>query len=112
MRITADIANNSIIVYASEENYRIIERALNQLDRPKLQVAIDVTIAEVTLNDELSYGVQFFLDNRARLDEQSTTATDRGRQRHQPQPAGLQLRRRQRGFAAGRSSTLCTSIPT
>ena len=39
----------------------IIERALDQLDRPQLQVAVDVTIAEVTLNDSLSYGVQFFL---------------------------------------------------
>jgi general secretion pathway protein D len=63
VRITADVANNSILVYANEENYRIIERALNQLDRPKLQVAIDVTIAEVTLNHDLSYGVQYFLTN-------------------------------------------------
>ena len=63
VRITADVANNSILVYASEEDYRIIERALTQLDRPKLQVAIDVTVAEVTLNHDLSYGVQFFLTN-------------------------------------------------
>jgi general secretion pathway protein D len=34
---------------------------LNQLDRPQAQVAIDLTIAEVTLNDQLAYGVQFFL---------------------------------------------------
>ena len=54
MRITPDVANNAILIYADEENYRIIERALVQLDRPKLQVAIDVTIAEVTLNDDLS----------------------------------------------------------
>jgi general secretion pathway protein D len=53
-----------VLIYASEENYRIIERALNQLDRPKLQVAIDVTIAEVDLTDDLSYGVQFFLNSR------------------------------------------------
>ena len=33
--------------------YRIIERALNQLDRPIAQVAIDVTIAEVHLNNDL-----------------------------------------------------------
>ena len=64
VRITPDVANNSVLIYASEENYRIIERALNQLDRPKLQVAIDVTIAEVTLNDDLSYGVQFFIHNK------------------------------------------------
>ena len=55
--------NNSILIYASPEDYRIIERTLNQLDRPKLQVAIDVTIAEVDLNDALNYGVQFFLTN-------------------------------------------------
>ena len=73
VRITADVANNSILVYASEEDYRIIERALIQLDRPKLQVAIDVTIAEVTLNDQLDYGVQFFLDKGAVLNVSQST---------------------------------------
>ena len=73
VRITADVANNSILVYASEEDYRIIERALTQLDRPKLQVAIDVTIAEVTLNDQLDYGVQFFLDKGAVLNVSQST---------------------------------------
>ena len=47
----------------SAENYQIIQRTLDQLDRPKLQVAIDVTIAEVTLDNSLNYGVQFFLAN-------------------------------------------------
>jgi general secretion pathway protein D len=63
VRITADDTNNSILIYANRENYQIIESTLNQLDRPKLQVAIDVTIAEVDLNDNLNYGVQFFLAN-------------------------------------------------
>jgi len=61
VRILPDVANNSIVVYANAENYRIIERALNQLDRPQAQVAVDVTIAEVELNNNLQYGVQFFL---------------------------------------------------
>jgi general secretion pathway protein D len=61
VRITADPVNNALLIYANQENYRIIERTLQQLDRPQLQVAIDATIAEVTLNDNLSYGVQFFL---------------------------------------------------
>lgn len=73
VRITADVANNSILVYASEEDYRIIGRALTQLDRPQLQVAIDVTIAEVTLNDQLNYGVQFFL-NGGTLQNVATTS--------------------------------------
>jgi general secretion pathway protein D len=61
VRITADVVNNSLLIYASQENYRIIERALQQIDRPQMQVAIDATIAEVTLNNDLNYGVQFFL---------------------------------------------------
>ena len=61
IRITADVVNNSLLIYASEANYRIIESALRQIDRPQLQVAFDATIAEVTLNDSLTYGVQFFL---------------------------------------------------
>ena len=44
-----------------QQSYAIIAKALEQLDRPKLQVAIDTTIAEVTLNDTMGYGVQFFL---------------------------------------------------
>jgi len=63
VRITADIANNTILIYGNEESYKLIERTLNQIDRPKLQVAIDVTIAEVTLNNDLNYGVQFYLQN-------------------------------------------------
>jgi general secretion pathway protein D len=61
VRITADIVHNALLIYASQENYRIVERTLVQIDRPQLQVAIDATIAEVTLNDNLSYGVQAFL---------------------------------------------------
>jgi general secretion pathway protein D len=64
VRITPDIVNNAILIYANQENYRIIERTLNQLDRPQLQVAIELTIAEVTLNDSLNYGVQFFLRSK------------------------------------------------
>lgn len=64
VRITADQVNNSLLIYASQENYRIIERTLLQLDQPQLQVAIEATVAEVTLNDQLAYGVQFFLTSK------------------------------------------------
>jgi general secretion pathway protein D len=66
VRITADVTSNALLIYASTENYQIIERTLSQLDRPQLQVAIDATVAEVTLNDNLSYGVQFFLQSQYR----------------------------------------------
>jgi general secretion pathway protein D len=61
VRITPDIVNNSILVYASQETQRIVEQTLRQIDRPLMQVAIDATVAEVTLNDTLSYGVQYYL---------------------------------------------------
>jgi general secretion pathway protein D len=61
VRITADVLNNSVLIYARPDEYKLVERTLIQLDRPKLQVAVDVTIAEVDLNDQLNYGVQFFL---------------------------------------------------
>lgn len=61
VRITADAVNNTLLIYADQENYSIIASTLQQVDQPQLQVAIDATIAEVTLNNELSYGVQFYL---------------------------------------------------
>jgi general secretion pathway protein D len=64
VRIAADTVNNTLLIYANQEQYRVIERTLQQIDRPQLQVAIDATIAEVTLNDTLTYGVQFFLKSK------------------------------------------------
>jgi general secretion pathway protein D len=84
VRITPDLVNNSLLIYADQGNYRIIESALQQVDQPQLQVAIDATIAEVDLTDELQYGVQFFLTSHALglrpdqgsiLNSTSTTAT-------------------------------------
>jgi general secretion pathway protein D len=62
IRITPDVTNNSILVYANLETQRIVEQTLRQIDRPPMQVAIDATVAEVTLNDALTYGVQYFLN--------------------------------------------------
>jgi general secretion pathway protein D len=64
VRITADAANNSIVVYSNQEDYRVVERALRDIDRPRLQVAIEATVAEITLTDDLQYGVQYFLTSK------------------------------------------------
>jgi general secretion pathway protein D len=84
VRITPDVVNNELLIYADQGNYRIIESALRQVDQPQLQVAINATIAEVDLTDELQFGVQFFLtshalglrpDQGSLLNSTSTTAT-------------------------------------
>lgn len=64
VRITPDVINNTLLIYADQGNYRIVEATLQQIDKPQLQVAIDATIAEVTLTNELSYGVQTFLQSK------------------------------------------------
>lgn len=61
VRITADVTNNAVLVYANNESQRIVEQTIRQIDRPQRQIAIEATIAEVTLNDQLNYGVQYFL---------------------------------------------------
>jgi general secretion pathway protein D len=65
VRITPDTVNNTLLVYADQVSYKVVESALRQVDQPQLQVAIDATIAEVDLTDELQYGVQFFLTSHA-----------------------------------------------
>jgi general secretion pathway protein D len=76
VRITPDTVDNSLLIYADQANYRIIEATLVQIDKPELQVAIDATIAEVTLNNQLSYGVQTYLTSHgvAALNTQAATA--------------------------------------
>ncbi len=64
VRITPDAVNNTLLIYADQANYRIIETTLVQIDEPQLQVAIDATIAEVTLTNALSYGVQTYLTSK------------------------------------------------
>src|ERR1700735_2092197 len=38
VRITPDVVNNSLLIYADQANYRIIEATLSQVDRPQIQV--------------------------------------------------------------------------
>ena len=64
LSLTADTGNNSIVAYTDGETYAKVSAVLRQLDLPPLQVAINVTVAEVDLNNALKYGVQFYLNNQ------------------------------------------------
>lgn len=59
-RIVADEANNALLIRAPANEYRKIQTALRELDKQPLQVLLEATIAEVSLRDELRYGVQWF----------------------------------------------------
>jgi general secretion pathway protein D len=59
LRIVANNDSNSLLVLATPAEFSVIEVALLRLDTPSRQVLIEASLAEVTLTDELRYGVQW-----------------------------------------------------
>ncbi|MBK1644989.1 type II secretion system protein GspD [Thiocapsa imhoffii] len=57
--IVADATNNSLMVRASPRDYKKILDALKQLDILPLQVLVEATIVEISLEGNLQYGVQW-----------------------------------------------------
>lgn len=71
--IYADVANNALLVLATPEEYSAIEAAVRKLDIARRQVLVEATIAEVTLTDNLQYGLQWFM--RGTLGDYRSTGT-------------------------------------
>lgn len=61
--VVADIENNALLISTTARNYERIERILQQIDVLPTQVMLEAVIAEVTLNDELKFGVRWFFEN-------------------------------------------------
>ncbi len=59
-RIIADERNNALLILATQRDYERLLASLRQLDVEPLQVLIEATIAEVTLTDELRFGLNWF----------------------------------------------------
>jgi len=66
VRVVADKENNSLLILANPAGYEKLEAALKKLDSAPRQVLIEVMIAEVTLTDELKYGVEWALTSGSR----------------------------------------------
>ena len=60
MRILPDTQTNAILIYGTPRETDTVISMLHKIDILPLQVRIDAVIAEVTLNDALQYGTQFF----------------------------------------------------
>jgi len=65
VQVVADKDNNTILTVATPAEYQVIEAALKKLDIAQRQVAIEVTIAEVTLTDQLQFGVEWLFKGGA-----------------------------------------------
>lgn len=72
LRVMADGINNAILIYGTAAEYAKIEATLKRLDVPPSQVLIEASIVEVTLNDDLQYGLQWAFS------EQKDGGTGRG----------------------------------
>ena len=59
VQVVADKDNNTVLIVATPAEYSVIEAALKKLDIPQRQVLIQLTIAEVTLTDDLTFGIDW-----------------------------------------------------
>lgn len=75
MRIIANRRSNALMIYATPDEYRMVDAMLAKMDVLPLQVLIEATIAEVTLNDDLQYGTQFYFQGKGINGELSTATS-------------------------------------
>jgi general secretion pathway protein D len=66
VRVMADEINNAILVYGSRSEFDKIQSTLKRLDVPPTQVLIEASIIEVSLNDDLKYGLQWVFSDKNR----------------------------------------------
>jgi general secretion pathway protein D len=78
VEIIADQVRNALVILASAQDYRMVESALTRLDVVPLQVLIEASIVEVTLRDDLSYGVEWFFRNSSNDETRRLGSLDLG----------------------------------
>ena len=66
LRVMADEINNAVLVYGTRGEFEKIEITLRRLDVPPTQVLIEASIIEVTLTDDLKYGLQWIFTDKVR----------------------------------------------
>jgi general secretion pathway protein D len=68
-RIVPSDENNSLLIYATGEQYELVREVLEKIDRPVAQVLIEATLAEVTLTKGFELGVDWaFLNGKSTFD--------------------------------------------
>ncbi len=60
-RIVADNSNNALLIYCSDSEFERMQAVLQEIDSVPNQVLLEAIIAEVSLDDDLKFGVRWFL---------------------------------------------------
>jgi len=63
IRITSIIETNSLLIQATQNQYSSIQAAIERIDQEPLQVLIESQILDVELNEDLEFGVNWYLTN-------------------------------------------------
>jgi type II secretory pathway component GspD/PulD (secretin) len=70
--IVPDETTNSLIIRTAPENYPPIEETIRKLDIRPLQVLIEVTIAEITLDESTQFGIDFLITQTDLIGDEDT----------------------------------------
>jgi general secretion pathway protein D len=75
IRITSVLETNSLLIQATSSEYNAVQAAIERIDIEPLQVLIESQVLDVELNEELQFGVNWFLTNNANLIPEGTADT-------------------------------------
>ena len=67
VRITSILETNSLLIQATQSEYNAVLAAIERIDIEPLQVLIESQVLDVELNEELQFGVNWFLTNNPNL---------------------------------------------
>jgi general secretion pathway protein D len=67
IRITSVLETNSLLIQASQAEYNAVLAAIERIDIEPLQVLIESQVLDVELNEELQFGVNWYLTNNPAL---------------------------------------------
>lgn len=63
-KVSADDKRNYLLIISSPSFYQQVLQILREIDRPPKQVLIEASIIELTLNDDLKMGLEWYIKNK------------------------------------------------
>lgn len=72
--VIADEATNTLVIRAGTQDYQQIKKVIERIDTVPRQVLVQVMVAEISLNDTLQYGVEWYLRSKLSVDGKSWLA--------------------------------------
>lgn len=78
VRVIADKDTNSLLILATGADYEVIENALRKLDVIPRQVLVEVMLAEISMTDDLEFGISWFINGRNTNPNRITGRIDTG----------------------------------